>query len=173
MTLQLTVGRRSTPIGDMVLAAGTDGALHAAEFADCEERVVRLLDRRLGPAAYHIAAGRVPAGVATAIDAYFAGDLGAIRQVPVSYNGTPFQEQVWKALRQIEPGRPLTYSGLATAIGRPSAPRAVGHANGANPFGVIVPCHRLVGANGDLTGYAGGIERKRWLLDHEARYAGG
>ena len=171
MILQLTLERMATPLGEMLLVADPDGALRAAEFADCEERLGRLLNRRLGAGSYRLENGRVSGGAMAALDAYFAGDVGAIDDIPVRYGGTPFQQTVWTALRKIAPGRALTYSGLAMTIGRPSAPRAVGHANGANPFSIIVSCHRLVGANGDLTGYAGGIERKRWLLDHEARYA--
>lgn len=169
----LTVERIATPLGDMLLAADPDGALRALEFADCGERLTRLLDRRLGAGSYLLQDGRISSKAATALDDYFAGDVDAIDKVPVCYGGTPFQEEVWTALRGIRPGRSVAYSALAAAIGKPSAPRAVGHANGANPFSIVVPCHRLVGANGDLTGYAGGIERKRWLLDHEARHAAG
>ncbi|MDQ6433813.1 methylated-DNA--[protein]-cysteine S-methyltransferase [Mesorhizobium sp. LHD-90] len=168
--LSLTVQRIATPLGDMLLVADPENALRAAEFADCEERLGRLLDRRLGAGRYRLESG--PVSGAAALDAYFTGDVGAIDEMEVCYGGTPFQQEVWRALRGIAPGRALTYSGLATAIGRPSAPRAVGHANGANPFSIVVPCHRLIGANGDLTGYAGGIARKRWLLDHEAKCAG-
>jgi methylated-DNA-[protein]-cysteine S-methyltransferase len=113
----------------------------------------------------------VPAAIAQAVDSYFAGDLGAIRNIPIHKGGTTFQETVWAALHRIEPGRPINYASLAKSIGRPEAARAVGHANGSNPNCIIVPCHRLVGASGSLTGYSGGLERKRWLLDHEARYA--
>lgn len=171
MTLQLTLERMATPLGDMLLVADPDGALRAAEFADCDERLGRLLDRRLGAGRYKLENGRISGASAAALGAYFGGNVDAIDDIRVCYGGTPFQQTVWTALRKIAPGRALTYSGLAMTIGRPSAPRAVGHANGANPFSIIVPCHRLVGANGDLTGYAGGIERKRWLLDHEAKHA--
>jgi methylated-DNA-[protein]-cysteine S-methyltransferase len=79
---------------------------------------------------------------------------------------------VWTALRRIEPGHPITYAGLAEKLGRPrSAARAIGYANATNPFSIIVPCHRLIGTSGALTGYAGGLERKRWLLDHERKHA--
>ncbi|MEQ1949823.1 methylated-DNA--[protein]-cysteine S-methyltransferase [Mesorhizobium sp. CN2-181] len=168
----MTLERMATPLGDMLLAADPDGALRAVEFADCEERFYLLLDRRLGAGRYRLESAQTSGSAKSALEAYFAGDVGAIDDTPVNYGGTPFQQSVWTALRKIAPRRALTYSGLATSIGRPSAPRAVGHANGANPFSIVVPCHRLVGSNGDLTGYAGGIERKRWLLDHEAKHAG-
>jgi methylated-DNA-[protein]-cysteine S-methyltransferase len=99
---------------------------------------------------------------------YFEGDLGVIERLPVETGGTVFQRTVWKALRDIPCGVTVSYAELARRIERPSAVRAVGLANGANPVGIVVPCHRVVGSNGTLTGYGGGIERKRWLLAHEA-----
>jgi len=96
-----------------------------------------------------------------------AGVLSALDAIPVHTSGTPFQCEVWAALRAIPAGQTLSYGALAQAIGRPAAIRAVGHANGANPLSVVVPCHRLIGASGSLTGYGGGLERKRWLLAHE------
>jgi methylated-DNA-[protein]-cysteine S-methyltransferase len=103
--------------------------------------------------------------------AYFDGDVRALDALPVKTQGTAFQSEVWAALRAIPVGQTRSYGQLAAAIGRPSAVRAVGLANGSNPVGVIVPCHRVIGANGTLTGYAGGLERKRWLLAHEAANA--
>jgi methylated-DNA-[protein]-cysteine S-methyltransferase len=111
--------------------------------------------------------GRAPRAVLAPLEAYFAGDLGALRAIPVATAGTAFQRAVWSALREIPPGTTLGYGALARRIGRPSAIRAVGAANGANPVSVVVPCHRLVGAGGALTGYGGGLARKRWLLAHE------
>jgi len=101
------------------------------------------------------------------LDAYFAGDLTAIDDVPVATNGTPFQRTVWAALRRIPAGTTTSYGALAASIGYPSAMRAVGLANGANPVAIIVPCHRVIGADHSLTGYGGGLPRKRWLLEHE------
>jgi methylated-DNA-[protein]-cysteine S-methyltransferase len=170
--LDPTVARRKTPLGDILLVVDGDGVLRAADFADCEDRLARLLGRRLRPATYRLAAGRAPAVISQPVDAYFDGELGAAQSIPISLDGTAFQEEVWEALRKIEPGCVITYAGLAKKIGRPQAARAVGHANAANPICVIVPCHRLIGANGDLTGYSGGVERKRWLLDHEAKQPG-
>jgi methylated-DNA-[protein]-cysteine S-methyltransferase len=102
-----------------------------------------------------------------AVEAYFEGTLGAIDSLPVKTGGTEFQRAVWAALRTIRTGTTTTYGSLAVRLGQPKAMRAVGMANGANPIGVIVPCHRVIGANATLTGYGGGIERKRWLLRHE------
>ncbi len=99
--------------------------------------------------------------------AYFTGELHQI-DVALAPVGTPFQAAVWSALRQVPYGTTTTYGALAAALGRPSAVRAVGAANGRNPFCVVVPCHRVVGADGSLTGYAGGLDRKRFLLDLEA-----
>ena len=109
-----------------------------------------------------------PGGCASAVDAYFQGEFAIIDSLSVDVGGTPFQRVVWRALRAIPAGRTMSYAELARHIGRPSAVRAVGRANGANPISVVVPCHRLVGTNGSLTGYGGGLERKRWLLAHEA-----
>jgi len=110
-----------------------------------------------------------PSAVADPLDAYFAGRLEAIDAILVKTGGTAFQRAVWSALRRIPVGQTTSYGALAAAIDRPRAVRAVGLANGSNPIGVVVPCHRVIGANGSLTGYAGGLERKRWLLAHEAR----
>jgi methylated-DNA-[protein]-cysteine S-methyltransferase len=98
---------------------------------------------------------------------YFAGELTALDAVPVELNGTDFQKQVWLALRRIPSGATISYAELARRIGKAPAVRAVGSANGANPVAVIVPCHRVIGSDGSLTGYGGGIERKQWLLAHE------
>jgi methylated-DNA-[protein]-cysteine S-methyltransferase len=98
---------------------------------------------------------------------YFAGETAAIDGVAVEMNGTPFQKTVWAALRRIPCGTTISYADLARRIGEPSAVRAVGTANGANPVALIVPCHRVIGSNGSLTGYGGGLDRKQWLLTHE------
>ncbi|GAA4496825.1 methylated-DNA--[protein]-cysteine S-methyltransferase [Pseudaeromonas paramecii] len=100
--------------------------------------------------------------------AYFAGELHTF-DLPLSLHGTDFQCQVWRALAQIPYGQTRSYGQQAADLGRPTAVRAVGAANGRNPLPIVLPCHRVIGANGQLTGYAGGLERKRWLLAHEAR----
>jgi methylated-DNA-[protein]-cysteine S-methyltransferase len=159
----------ATPIGDMTLAFDGDGALCMAEFADCVERTERWLERRPGRSHPQRLGGGMDA--ASAFAAYFAGDLRALDAIPISLTGTPFQNEVWTALREIRPGSTFGYGAFAEKLGRAQAARAVGHANGTNPLSIVVPCHRLVGAGGALTKYGGGLARKRWLLDHEARYA--
>lgn len=152
----------ATPIGDLLLVTDADGVLHAAEWADCLDRLPAELRES--------ARGRLPQAVADAVRAYFDGAINALEPIRVAATGTPFQRAVWDALRSIPPGTTLTYGALARMLGRPGGARSVGHANGANPFSVVVPCHRLVGARG-LTGYGGGLHRKQWLLAHEARFA--
>lgn len=159
-----------TPIGDLMLAFDGDGALCMAEFADCVERTERWLGRRPDHLQRAMLGGGMDA--ATAFAAYFAGDLRALDGIAIRLSGTPFQNEVWTALRKIPPGLTFGYGIFAERLGRPQAARAVGHANGTNPLSIVVPCHRLVGAGGALTKYGGGLERKRWLLDHEARHAG-
>ena len=102
---------------------------------------------------------------------YFKGQRRNF-DLPTAPEGTPFQKKVWQALLQIPYGHTWSYGQLAAHIGQPKASRAVGLANGRNPLSIIVPCHRVIGANGQLTGYGGGIERKRWLLVHEAETLG-
>ena len=112
-------------------------------------------------------------GLRTLLDRYFAGDTAVLDSIPVELNGTLFQKSVWKALRRIPCGTTISYAELAKRIGDPGAVRAVGTANGANPVAVIVPCHRVIGSNGKLTGYGGGLDRKQWLLEHEGAYGPG
>ncbi len=171
MTTRLVLETIQTPIGAMLLAADAEGFLRAADFVGCEARLDRLLIRRLGAGGYTVAPGAVPAAIPSAMRDYFAGEIAALERIAVKTDGTPFQQEVWRALRAVPPGAPLAYGGLATQLGRAQSARAVGHANGANPFCVVIPCHRLVGADGALTGYSGGTDRKRWLLEHEARHA--
>lgn len=103
-------------------------------------------------------------------DAYFAGELLDF-DLPLAPTGTPFQISVWQALRDIEYGETISYAELARRIGNPRAVRAVGMANGANPLSIIVPCHRVIGADGSLTGYGGGLPAKKFLLELESRIA--
>lgn len=169
--LALMIAAVETPLGGLLLVSGPDGQLHASEFADRPERLHRLLDRRIGKDRYALLDGNVPDASRLSLEAYFKGDLAAINDIPVAFTGTNFQRQMWTALRTVPPGAPITYADMATAVGQPGSARAVGHANAANPFEIVVPCHRLVGKSGSLTGYGGGLERKRWLLDHERRHA--
>ncbi|MFI5316472.1 MAG: methylated-DNA--[protein]-cysteine S-methyltransferase [Myxococcota bacterium] len=168
--VSLLVARRPSPLGSLVVVCDRADRLRALDFADCEARMRRLLRASCGGAADAAIAGRAPAAVASALDAFFAGDLGALAALEVRTAGTSFQRSVWAALREIPAGATTTYSALARAIGRPTACRAVGLANGANPIAIATPCHRVLGSDGSLTGYAGGVGRKRWLLDHERRW---
>lgn len=161
----LTLDRVATPVGEVLLVTDGEGAVRALDFADYEDRMTRLLARHASGAS--LKAGRAPEPVRAAVERYFAGDVHALDGLTVTTGGTDFQRSVWKALRAIPAGETRTYGQLAAAIGSPKAVRAVGLANGRNPVGLIVPCHRVIGANGTLTGYAGGLERKRWLLQHE------
>jgi len=162
--------RLTTPIGVLSVVADERGRLRAVGFRDGHSRMERTL-ADVGGSGAGLRRASDPGGLVSALAAYFEGELGAIEGLPVVMEGTEFQRAVWKALRTIPCGETLSYAGLARRIGRPQAMRAVGLANGANPIGIVVPCHRVIGADGTLTGYGGGIHRKRWLLDHEhARY---
>lgn len=157
--------RYASPVGEIILITDQDGVLRVLDFDDHEPRMQRLLKRHYGEAA--LTDGPTPAAVREALDRYFAGELEAIDDLPTRTGGTDFQRTVWAALRGIPAGQTWSYGQLALHIGSPKAVRAVGLANGANPIGLVVPCHRVIGANGSLTGYGGGIERKRWFLEHE------
>jgi methylated-DNA-[protein]-cysteine S-methyltransferase len=165
--LRLLVDRMATPIGDLLVAADGAGRLRAVEWADQDHRFHRALRLHYGKHGFVVERATDPAGLCTALRAYFAGRLDAIEGLPVATGGTAFQLMVWWALRDIPCGETITYRRLAERVGRPAAIRAVGYANGANPISVVVPCHRVVGSDGSLTGYGGGVERKRWLLAHE------
>lgn len=160
-----TRSRLPSPLGDLVAITAADGCIHALEFADGERRLHRLFSRHHGDAALVDAAP--PAALASALAAYFAGHLDALDPLPVARIGTAFQQAACAALRTIPAGQTRSYADQARSMGTPSATRAVGLANGANPIAIIVPCHRVIGANGALTGYAAGVERKAWLLRHE------
>jgi O-6-methylguanine DNA methyltransferase len=161
-----TLSRIPSPLGDLLAVTAPDGVLHALDFADYDARLHRLFARHHPAAA--LQEGPSPPALASALAAYFAGDPAALDGLTVARLGSPFQQRVWAALRAIPAGETSSYGALAAAIGQPGASRAVGLANGANPIGIVVPCHRVIGASGTLTGYAGGVERKAWLLRHEA-----
>lgn len=156
-----------TPIGRLALLANEAGELHMVGWLDESRRATRGLMPGTADARHRVIAASNPGGASDALRAYFDGELAAIDALPVATIGTPFQRVVWRALRQIRCGSTLSYGELARRIENPNAVRAVGLANGQNPIGVVVPCHRVIGADGTLTGYGGGIERKRWLLAHE------
>jgi O-6-methylguanine DNA methyltransferase len=162
----------STPVGDM-LALASDEGLCALEFVGPKERVTRLearLQRHFPP--HEILDGdALPIARARAwLAAYFAGERAEIDTVPLDMRGAAFEKRVWRALTRIPLGETTSYGAIAKALGSAGASRAVGHANGANPISIIVPCHRVIGASGHLTGYGGGLDRKTWLLDHERRW---
>ena len=162
--MRIETARFESPIGAVCVAARS-GRVCALGFLEQWPTLERDLRRRLGDVELH--ATEDPAGVVTRLRAYFAGDLSATDTIAVDLEGTEFQRNVWGKLREIPCGCTLSYRDLAAAIGAPKAVRAVGAANGANPASIVVPCHRVIGVNGSLVGYGGGIERKRWLLKHE------
>lgn len=166
MSMKFRLERLPSPVGGLLVVSDCHGVLRALDFADYEARMHRLLHLHYG--SYSLSDGSTPAAITQALAVYFDGDLAAIEDVPVKTGGTVFQRSVWEALRAIPPGSTMSYGQLAAEIGRPTASRAVGLANGANPIVIVVPCHRVIGSNGTLTGYGGGITRKLWLLQHES-----
>ena len=146
-----------SPVGDILLRADDEGRL--------TELYLRHdgADRNLAEWPFR--------AVREQLDAYFAGELETF-DVPLALHGTPFQQSVWEQLTRIPYGETISYSELARRLGDPKLVRAVGLANGRNPVSIIVPCHRVIGADGSLVGYGGGLERKRWLLEHEAVASG-
>jgi methylated-DNA-[protein]-cysteine S-methyltransferase len=167
---RLTLDRYVTPIGDLLLASDDDGRLRGVDLYGDESRMTKWLRSQYGNRLV-LEPGRAPAKVRRALDEYFAGRLDALDEIACQADGTSFQETVWTALRAIPAGQTLSYGALAERLGNPKAVRAVGLANGANPIPIVIPCHRVIGSDGSLTGYGGGLERKRWLLAHEGRYS--
>jgi methylated-DNA-[protein]-cysteine S-methyltransferase len=153
------------PLGP-ILIASRDETLLALDFDSPEGRLRKILQPRYGRDLI-FEENDCPRGIASAIRAYLGGRLDALDEIAIDSGGTAFQKEVWTALRSIPAGETRSYGQMAAFLGRPDAPRAVGSANALNPISIVVPCHRLVGSNGALTGYGGGIDRKRWLLDHE------
>lgn len=168
---RLELERIPSPVGELLTLTDADGRLRALDFEGYDERLLTLLRRQNARRRFDITDGRAPRAVRDAVNAYFAGDLGALSGLAVHTGGTEFQRRVWSALRRIPAGSTTTYGRLAAALGNGNACRAVGLANGSNPICLVVPCHRVIGSDGSLTGFGGGIERKRWLLEHEHRHA--
>jgi len=156
--------RIETPIGPLVLLA-REGILLMLEFDDGGPRIEREMTARFGSVEHQPTED--PFGLASRVRAYFAGDLPAIDGIETDGGGTEFQRRVWAELRRIPASATISYGELARRLGDVKATRAVGLANGRNPIAVVVPCHRVIGADGSLTGYGGGVDRKRWLLVHE------
>ncbi|SJZ41562.1 methylated-DNA-[protein]-cysteine S-methyltransferase [Enhydrobacter aerosaccus] len=159
--------RLATPIGELIVIADGDGKLRAIDWTDHEARMNQLLARAYGSHGYRLQPKRDPGGLTAAMRRYFKGEIAILASLPAAAPGTAFQTAIWKALRRIEDGATISYAELARRIGKPKAIRAAGLANGQNPVSIVVPCHRVIGSDGSLTGYGGGLERKRWLLAHE------
>lgn len=158
-----------TPVGPLAIVVDQKGAMRQLSFDGESERWRKEFARHFPKA--ELAARHDPFGHASALKAYFAGDMEALGKIPVVFGGTPFQNKVWKQLRRIPVGETMSYGDLAKKIGEPKAMRAVGLANGSNPIAVVVPCHRVIGSDGSLTGFGGGLPRKKWLLAHEAKHS--
>ena len=161
------IERLKTPIGQMLIVTEREENVRAVDWTDCQERLHRLSRIHYGQQSFTIEQSQSSSKAAAALDLYFQGELAAIDELTVKTGGTPFQSDVWSALRSIPCGTTTSYAAVANRIDRAAAIRAVGAANGSNPVGVVVPCHRVIGSYGSLTGYAGGMERKKWLLRHE------
>lgn len=162
----------TTPLDDM-LALSSEAGLCALEFTGPRRRLPRLEARlRLWFPPHHIVDEESPVIRRTRewLRTYFAGEHADVSGIPLDMRGAPFELKVWEALRAIPPGSTTSYGAIARAVASPGAARAVGAANGANPIAILVPCHRVIGASGALTGYGGGLDKKTWLLDHERRW---
>ncbi len=161
---RLETTRMSTPIGEIRLGA-IRGELCALVFGDHWPALLQDLETHAGP--LEVVESADLREFVEPLTAYFEGDTKALGDLPVRLMGTPFQESVWNELRKIPVGATISYSELARRVGRPGAQRAVGSANAANPVSIVVPCHRVIRSDGSLSGYGGGADRKKWLLEHE------
>lgn len=166
-SLTLFLEHVPTPIGTMLIATDEQEKLCILDWLDYEDRMQELLRQQYKTTKVELLPAKAPSAATLAMQRYFAGEIAAIDEVETACGGTDFQRQVWAALRTIPHGKTISYAELAERIGNPKAVRAVGLANGANPISIVVPCHRVIGSNKSLTGYGGGLDRKRWLLEHE------
>jgi methylated-DNA-[protein]-cysteine S-methyltransferase len=157
----------SSPVGKLVAVARGE-KLATLVFEDHWPKERSALERRFGKIEFR---SQFPKKLAAGLSAYLQGDVTAIDALPVDVGGTPFQMKVWKALRTIPAGETISYAELARRAGSPRAVRAAGNANGRNPVSVVIPCHRVIHADGSIGGYGGGLPRKRWLLAHEEKFA--
>lgn len=169
--IRFFVDHLASPIGTLIVAAGEAGHLCAVDWEEYEGRAERYLRRQVARRTAEVTfeTRKNPFDLTEALERYFAGEIAIIDTLPVAPLGTAFQQSVWQCLRTIPAGETISYGVLAQRLGQPRAVRAVGLANGSNPVPIVVPCHRVIGANGSLTGYGGGLDRKRWLLEHEQR----
>jgi methylated-DNA-[protein]-cysteine S-methyltransferase len=162
---RLLLDRLATPIGEALIVTDPSGYLRAFDWADRASGMARLLRLHYGSVVPD--PGVAPENIKRRLQRYFQGDVGCLATIEWRTAGTPFQRNVWTGLTTILPGQTMSYGGLAAKLGCPRSVRAVGLANGSNPISVVVPCHRVIGVDGSLTGYGGGLPRKRWLLAHE------
>jgi O-6-methylguanine DNA methyltransferase len=170
--LRLTRAVLATPLGDMLALSSTEG-LCALEFSDPAGRLTRLearLGRHFPPHDVVDGENAIIARTRAWLRAYFDGHSADVNGFPLDMHGAPFERRVWHELLRIRPGETLSYGAIARQMGQPGASRAVGAANGANPIAIVVPCHRVIGSSGALTGYGGGLKRKTWLIAHERRW---
>jgi methylated-DNA-[protein]-cysteine S-methyltransferase len=165
--MQLFLSHLDSPLGDIMLVSDAQQNVRALEFADHRARLNRGLRERYGSVTLTEAAA--PASFADAMARYFSGDLTALEGLPVVMAGSDLEQRVWAALRRIPVGTTTSYGKLARELGftDPRAAIDIGAANGANLIAIVVPCHRVIASNGELKGYAWGLNRKRWLLEHE------
>jgi methylated-DNA-[protein]-cysteine S-methyltransferase len=164
-TARLVRSTLGSPIGELVVVEH-ETVLCGIAFENRTDRLSRWLERRFGRVEWSDAG---PAGPTRALlERYFDGELAALEQLKADPGGSPFQRRVWDALRSIGPGQTRSYLELARQLGNPAAVRAVAGANATNPVPLVIPCHRIIGSDGSLTGFGGGLARKRWLLRHEA-----
>lgn len=169
--LNFYVERMDTPIGQLLVVSDEQKCLRAIDWHDYEDRMHLLMRRQYKGIPVTLQEVAKKSKMTTDLQAYFEGDLDIINTMEVALGGTDFQRQVWLALREIPAGQPFSYRDLAIKIGRPTAVRAIGLTNGANPISIVLPCHRVIGSNGALTGYGGGLHRKQWLLQHENTFS--
>jgi methylated-DNA-[protein]-cysteine S-methyltransferase len=169
--MKLFLSHLSSPLGELLVVTDEAQNIRALDFADHKSHLQRALREFYGPSELTVVPA--PTGIAAAIAGYFAAELDALDALPTSTTGSELQRGVWDALRNIPVGTTLTYGRLAKQLGfqDPRAAIDIGAAAAANPIAIVVPCHRLVGSNGDLKGYAWGLHRKRWLLEHERAIA--
>lgn len=165
--LSLVLDRIASPLGEIMYVGDRHQRTYALDFSDCEARMRRLLAR-------YAPGGTLETGkltwARTVLRHYFDGDFAALEQIDLHDGGTPLQNAVWRELRRIPGGTTRSYSAVALAVGNSRAVRAVASANARNPIAILVPCHRVIGRDGSLAGYAGGLWRKEWLLRHEGSW---
>lgn len=160
-----------TPLGKLVIWLSKDNTLQFAGWPESKEETQKQLERYYNVKNIELQPKNDTNPIISIIGNYFKGDIKGIDTLTVASFGTAFQKKVWQALRNIPTGSTCSYSDIAKQIGKPLASRAVGMANHCNPIAIIVPCHRVIGKNNKLTGYAGGLDKKQWLLDHERHYS--